>query len=414
MKLHSSISSLFHVFVCVTLLVVLSGSDPARAADWPNYRGPDYDGISDEAGWQSTWQGSPTIAWKASLGWGFASMAVSDGRVYAMGNVNDNDIVYCFDAATGKELWKQSYPCPRYKKNHEGGPAATPTVEGDGVYVFSKNGDVLRLDAKTGAIDWHKNPAKELGLKELTWYYSSSPVIVDNLLILNAGSAGVALDKADGHVIWHNGKGAGGYASAVPFTWDGKKCVALFGAQDLFALDAATGKILWQFEWKTSYDINSADPMIAGDRIFISSGYNKGCALLKLGDGNVTEIYRNKNMRNQCNCSVLWKGYVYGFDGQVGGRGGKLTCLDLETGQVKWAQGGLRTGSVMLADGKLIVLGEKGTLAIVEASPEGYKELASAKVLTGKCWTVPVLADGRIYARNAAGDLVCVDLRSGK
>ena len=359
------------VLVCVTLVMVLGSDGQVRAADWPNYRGPAYDGISQETGWQSTWQEAPEVPWKVSLGWGFASMAVSDGRVYATGNVNDNDIVYCLDAATGKELWKQSYPCPLYKKNHEGGPCATPTVEDGAVYVFSKNGDALRLDAATGEVAWHKNPAKELGLKQLTWYYSSSPVVVDNLVILNAGSAGVALDKTDGHVVWHNGKGAGGYASAVPFTWDGKKCVALFGLQHLFALEAATGKILWQFEWKTSYDINSADPIVDGDSIFISSGYNRGCALLKIGDGKVTQVYTNKNMRNQCNCSVLWKGHVYGFDGQVGGRG-KLTCIDLGTGQVKWAQGGLGTGSLMLADGKLLVLGEKGKLAIVEASPEKY------------------------------------------
>ena len=413
MKSHASVSSLFCVLGCVTLLVVLGGSASVRAADWPNYRGADYDGISDETGWQSTWQGAPTIAWKASLGWGFASMSVSDGRVYATGNVDDNDIVYCFDAATGKELWRQSYPCPLYKKNHEGGPAATPTVEGGAVYVFSKAGDVLRLDAKTGAVAWHKNPAKELDLKQLTWYYSSSPVIVDDLVILNAGSAGVALHKADGRVVWHNGNGAGGYASAVPFAWDGKKCVALFGSEDLFILDAATGKILGEFKWKTSYDINSADPIVTGDKIFISSGYNKGCALLKLDGGKLSEVYSNKNMRNQCNCSVLWKGHVYGFDGQVGGRG-NLTCIDLETGQVKWAQSGLGTGSLMLAGDKLVVLGEKGKLAIVEAAPDAYKELASAEVLTGKCWTVPVLADGRIYARNAAGDMVCVDVRSGK
>jgi len=111
---------------------------------------------------------------------------------------------------------------------------------------------------------------------------------------------------------------------------------------------------------------------------------------------------------------VLWKGHVYGFDGQVGGRGGKLACIDIKTGQVKWAQGGLGTGSLMLADGKLVVLGEKGKLAIVEASSAGYKELASSQILTGKCWTVPVLANGRVYARNAAGDLVCVDVRAGK
>lgn len=413
MKSHSGVSRLFRLLVCVTLFAGLSGLGSARAADWPNYRGPDYDGISEETGWQSTWQGSPTIAWKASLGWGFASMAVSDGRVYAMGNVNDKDIVYCFDAASGKELWKQSYPCPRYKKMHEGGPCATPTVEGTAVYVLSKAGDALRLNAKTGEVIWHKNPAEELGIKPPTWHFSSSPLIVDDLVILNVGISGVALNKADGSIAWKSKAGGAGYATGVPYTAGGRKYVLMFGGREVFGVVASTGEILWRHPWKTSYDINSADPIVVGDMIFLSSGYNKGCTLLKIDDDKVTEVYSNKYMRNQCNGSVLWKGHVYGFDGQVGGKG-KLACMDVKTGQVKWAQGGLGTGSLMLADGKLIVLGEKGTLAIAEASFEGYKELASAKVLTGKCWTVPVLANGRLYARNAAGDLVCVDLRQGK
>ncbi len=411
MKLRSrnAYQSLSSRVLLVALVVFLAGVGAAAAADWPNYRGPNYDGISSETGWRTEMPQSSPIEWKTSLGWGFASMAVSDGYVYAMGNVDDRDIVYCLDAATGKEKWRQSYPCPLYKKNHEGGPCGTPTVEGDAVYVFSKNGNALRLDAGTGKIVWHKKLREELGLKDLTWFFSSSPLIVDNLVILNAGTAGVALNKADGSVVWHNGADAGGYATPVPYTQDGKKCIALFGARDLFGIEAATGKILWRFEWKTSYDINAADPIVAGERIFISSGYNKGCALLKLENGGVTEVYSNKNMRNQCNASVLWNGHIYGFDGQVGGSG-RLTCIDLETGQTKWAQRGLGTGSLVLADGKLIVLGERGKLAIVEATPDGYKELSSAEILEGKCWTSPVLANGRIYARNAAGDLVCVNV----
>jgi len=397
----------------IFLAVMLAAPGLLVAADWPNYRGANYDGISSETGWRAALPESGVVEWRASLGWGFASMAVRNGQVYATGNVDDLDIVYCLDATTGKERWRQSYPCPRLAKQHEGGPSATPTVEGDAVYVFSKNGDILRLNAKSGEVVWHKNIRTELGLKELTWYFSGSPVIVDDLVILNAGTAGVALNKADGRVVWHNGKDVGGYATPVPYTHGGRKCIALLGAGDLFGIEAATGKILWRYEWKTNYDINAADPIIAGDRIFISSGYNKGCALLKLGDDKVTEIYSNRNMRNQCNSSVLWKGHVYGFDGQVGGSG-SLACLDLETGQVKWAQRGLGTGSLMLADGKLIVLGEKGKLAIVEATPNGYKELASAQILEGKCWTVPVLANGRVYARNAAGDLVCVNVGGAK
>ena len=163
--------------------------------------------------------------------------------------------------------------------------------------------------------------------------------------------------------------------------------------------------------WKTDYDINAANPVICGDTVFISSGYGKGCARLRIKEDKVIELWRNKNMKNQCSSCVLWQGYIYGFDGQVNG-GGKLTCLSHKTGESKWSQKGMGTGSLMVADGKLIILGEKGKLVIAEASPNGFKKLSSAQVLTGRCWTVPVLANGRIYARNADGRLVCIDVNT--
>jgi outer membrane protein assembly factor BamB len=382
----------------------------AGAADWPNWRGPNHNGVSSETGWAASWpKGGPKVLWKKSIGTGFASMAVSNGRVYAMGNINDNDILYCFEANTGREIWKKSYACPLFSKQHEGGPAATPTVDGDAVYTFSKDGDAIRFDAATGRIVWHRNLNKELGLKHPEWYFASSPLVTDSMVILNAGTHGLALNKTDGSLIWKNGNGPPGYATAVPYTVGGQKCVALFASREIVGLIATTGKQMWRLAWKTSYDLNAADPIISGDAVFISSGYNTGCALLKIDGSNVTEVRRNKNMRNQVNSSVLWKGHIYGFDGQVGG-GGKLACLNYETCELKWSQRGMGTGSLMIADGKLIILSERGKLVIAEASPEGFKELASAQILRGKCWTVPVLANGRIYARNAEGQLVCVDV----
>ena len=402
--------ALAFVFMVCTIAAEYCGT--AEAADWPNWRGPNHNGISSETGWVATWpEEGPKVLWKASIGTGFSSMAVSNGRVYAMGNIRDNDILYCLDADTGEEIWKQSYSCPLFPKSHEGGPAATPTVDGDAIYTFSKNGDIIRFKAATGQVVWHKNLIKELGIEYPTWYFASSPLIVDNLVILNAGTRGVAVNKTDGSLVWKNGNGACGYATAVPFTVAGQKCVALFVSREIVGLSAATGKLLWTSPWKTSWDINAADPIISDDTMFISSGYNSGCALFKIGPSDLTEIWRNKNMRNHASSCVLWQGYIYGFDGQFGG-GGKLTCLDYATGQVKWSQKGMDTGSLMLADDKLIILSERGKLVIAEASPKGFKELASAQILKGKCWTVSVLANGRIYARNADGQLVCVDVRS--
>jgi outer membrane protein assembly factor BamB len=389
-------------------------SSTVQAADWPHWRGPDYNGISKETGWVATWpEAGPKVLWEASIGTGFSSMSVSNGRVYTMGNIDGSDIVYCFNAATGDEIWKKSYLCPLFANLHEGGPCSTPTVDGGAVYTFSKKGDIIRFEAATGQIVWQKNLQEELGLKPPMWHFSSSPFIAGDLVILNAGLRGVALNKADGSVKWQSGAGPGAYSTAVPFQLGDKDCVVMFVAKEAVAIETATGKVLWSIPWKTQADINAADAIISGDKIFISSGYNVGCALFKIGTGEPEEIYRNMNMSNQLNSSVLWEGHLYGFDGMIGMKGpgrGKLTCMNFETSEVKWSQEGMGTGSLMLADGRLIILSEDGKLVIAEASPEGYKELSSAQILTYKCWTVPVLANGRIYARNTEGRLVCVDV----
>ncbi|MHC4156473.1 MAG: PQQ-like beta-propeller repeat protein, partial [Planctomycetota bacterium] len=384
----------------------------AQAGDWPHWRGPSYNGISNETGWTTTWpQDGPKILWKASIGIGFSSVAVSEGRAYAMGNIKNTDVVYCFDAETGNEIWKHSYSQRLDPKYYEGGTLASPTVAEGQVYTISKDGKAFCLDAETGKQIWAKDVLKEFEIKRTEWGCSGSPYITKDIVIFNVGSGGLALNKADGALVWQNGAGPGGYATAVPFTAGDQECIALFGFREVLGLVAATGKELWRHPWKTRHDVHAADPIIVSDdTIFISSGYTNGCALLKIqmqgAQGSVSELWRNKNMRNKMNASVLWEGHIYGVDEK-----GELRCLSLKTGEPVWAEGGFDQGSLMIADGKLIVMAEKGNLVVVEASPEGYKVLSSADILTGKCWTVPVLANGRIYTRNAAGDMVCVDVR---
>ncbi|MHC4338373.1 MAG: outer membrane protein assembly factor BamB family protein [Planctomycetota bacterium] len=376
----------------------------AEAADWPNWRGPNHNGISIEKGWAASWpKAGPKILWEKSIGAGFSSISVGKGRVYTMGNINNTDIVYCFDENTGNEIWRHPYRSPIFDKSHEGGPAATPTVDGKFVYTFGKKGDVFCLKAATGKVVWHRNLKDEFELPD--WYFAGSPLVVDKLVIFNAGTWGIALNKADGSFVWQNGRQPGGYATPVPFTMDGKKSVAIFAAKSVVGLVAATGKQLWRFPWETPWDENIADPIIVGDKVFISSGIGTGCTLLKIKGKNVTPIYRNKNMKNHLNSSVLWKGYLYGFDEK------ELRCMDFKTGEPVWGKKGLGKGSLMLADGKLIILSERGKLVTAKASPKGFRQLSSAQILKGKCWTVPILANGRIYARNAVGHLVCVDVR---
>jgi len=406
----------FRLAAMLLILCLICGFvSRALGADWPNWRGPNHDGVSDETGWITDWPADgPKIVWEKELGIGFSSMAVSKGLVYTMGNVNGNqDVIYCLDGETGNDVWRYPYAELLDPKNHEGGPHATPTVSGGYVYTMSRTGRVYCIDSLVGTEKWSKDLVKEYGISPADWGLSSSALVVGDLVIFNAGSSGIAFKKDTGDLVWKSEPKGAGYGTAVPYESGGQKMVAMFTATSVVGLNALTGKVIWQWPWKTSYNVNSADAIVVGDKFFVSSGYGTGCALLAVRGDSVTEVWRNKNMRNQCNSSVLWKGYVYGFDGQVGGKG-TLTCVDFATGEKKWSVKGMGTGSLMIAAGRLVILGEKGRLVIAETSADGFKEVASSQILSGKCWTVPVLANGRIFARNAAGKLVCVDVSGGK
>jgi len=379
-----------------------------NAADWNRWRGPDANGISKETGWVDKWPATgPKLLWKAKIGTGFSSFALNQGRVYSMGNENDSDTVFCLNASSGDVFWKHSYAAKLEPKNYEGGPNATPTVDGDRVYTYSKRGLLLCLDAAKGTVIWSKNLVEELKATVPTWGFASSVLIEGDLALLNAGGAGAAFDKKSGKVAWFSGTDASGYTTPVPFEAGGVRCVALAARRDVIAVRVKDGKELWRYPWKTDYDINAADPIISGGKLFISSGYNHGGALLDISGAQPRLIWENKNMRNHFNSCVLWKGHLYGLDER------ELRCLAFDTGDLKWSDKSVGKGSFMLADGKLIVLGEKGELMVADATPDAFKPVSRAQVLSGKCWTTPVLSNGRIYGRNAAGDVVCVDV-SGK
>lgn len=396
------------VFACTLAPAV------ARADDWPCWRGPQRTGVSAETGWLDQWpKDGPPVTWKASVGTGFSSVTVAKHRLYTLGNQSNKDTVYCLDAVTGKTLWSHTYDAPLEDKLFEGGPTSTPAVDGVRVYTLSRWGDLFCFEAGTGKIVWSKNVQKETGIRVPGWGFAGSPLVHENMLLLNIGEAGMALDKQTGKIVWSSPDKDAGYSSPVPFKHGAEWC-AMFSADDAWtAVNVKSGKELWRVKWLTRFGLNAADPIVIGENVFVSSGYNKGGALLKMTDKEPADVWRNRNMRNQMNSCVLLDGFLYGIDGDTTTKS-LLKCVELKTGEVRWTHEGVGMGALLAAAGKLIVLSESGELLVAPASPEKFEPTARAKVLDGKCWTVPVLANGRIYCRNAQGDLVCVDVRAKK
>jgi len=397
-----NLSVRYRLFIPLFLSITSGIALHSSAADWPNWRGPDYTGISRETNWFNPGSTLETV-WEAAVGPGFSSVAVVGEKLYTAGNQNNQDIVQCLNARSGAEIWKFSYPCTA---GSYPGPRATPAISDNRVYLISREGHVVCLKADSGAEIWSRSVAQELKADLPGWGFAGSPRIQGNLLLLNVGEKGLALDKVTGATVWSSGTGKSGYSTPVVSEVGGRSIVALFSAQGLVGVDLKTGSALWQYPWKTAYDINAADPVIDNGRILISSGYGVGVALLNITGAKPEVVWNNKSLRSHFETPVLWKGFIYGFDGNAGG--GTLKCIDWASGTVKWEYAGLGFGSLSMADGKLIIQSEHGDLAIAVASPDGYQELTKRSILKGTCWTVPILANGLIYCRNDAGRLLAI------
>jgi outer membrane protein assembly factor BamB len=392
--------------LCLSAVLVLVAA-ALSAADWPQWRGPDRDGASAEkisAAWPAD---GPKLLWRASVGTGFSSISVSDGRAYTMGNTNNEDTIWCFEAGSGKTLWRHTYAALLGPQWYEGGPGSTPTVDRGQVFTISKWGEVFCLDAAKGTVVWQRDLRRN-GIKPNRWGFAGSPLLWGDKVLLNAGTAGIALDRATGRVVWSNGTNVAGYASPTRFNAGGRECALIFAAKHLVALDPQTGRERWRQFWETDWDTNNADPLVHAGRIFLSS-FSRGCGLLSVRDGAPEVIYTNKLMHCHLSPGVVMGDYLYAFNGEAK-QETDLRCLHIPTGELKWARKDPAFGSLIRAGDKLILLSDKGELLLAEASPADFQPLARAKVLSGLCWTPPALANGRLYVRNARGELRCLEL----
>jgi outer membrane protein assembly factor BamB len=291
-----------------SFLLLASFVSFAQAADWPEWRGPDKNGISSEklAGTEVK------ELWKAQIGIGFAAFTVADGRVFTSGHADGQDTVFCFDAVTGKEVWKHSYKAELGDKYYEGGTSAGPVIEGDKAWHLSRWGDLICFEATTGKIVWQKNFLAETEAEIPEWGFSGSALIHGANLILNIGQNGAAFEKATGKLVWKSEADTAGYSTPHLITVNGKEQVVLSTRRAYKGVDPSNGTVLWEHTWNTSYGVNAADPILSGTKLFISSGYNKGCAVLDLASAEPSEVWRSRVMKNQFNSCVLIDGHLYG------------------------------------------------------------------------------------------------------
>lgn len=393
---------------------VLLGSLRAGADDWPYWRGLHRDGISRETGLLKTWpEAGPKVLWKRAVPGGYSSFAVAQGRLYTMTEDRKEEIVLCLDAASGEPIWEHRYPAdydqhPGLDQRFKSGPRSTPIVEGGRVYAVGTTGIMHCLDAKQGSVVW-KVDLLSLGQRKIPEFgYSNSPLIVGDRVFVHPGGPGgnslAALDKRTGKVLWKAHDDPIGYSSPIRVQFEGQEQLIHFTGEGITAVKPEDGSPLWRFAWKTAYDLNVATPIYHQGQLFLSSNYGRGAALLKLKPGGVDEVYRTANMQNHFSTSVLYQGHLYGFSND------RLRCVDWATGEVKWDQRGLGRGSLLLADGHLFALGDKGDLVLAEATPTAYVQKGQVKALQASpCWTGPVLANGRLYVRNET-EIVAFDV----
>lgn len=380
------------------------------AEDWLAWRGNNHNGVSTETAFNIEslkWTGGdiPHL-WKANVGKSYSAVAVKGDRVYTMGNSdNKEDVVYCLDARTGSILWRYSYSHAPRRQSADPNPTATtatPVLDGDRLYVVSREGVATCLNALSGVLVWTRDLHKEGKYKEAALGYAGSALVKGDKVYFNIGNNGIALNKETGAVIWKSTEGQAGHSTPVPFKVGTQSAIAFANGSGVAATDANTGKLLWQHKWKTEYDINAIDPIMLEDGFFMTAFGRSQRVQVK---GNITTVlYESRQMQTTFVSPVKIGNYLYG-NGK-----GRLVCMDIADGKSQWDMTGLGSGALIANGKRLIVLKENGEVLIVNANPTKCDIVARGKVMEGNCWMQPVLANGRLYCRNVDGDLVCVDM----
>jgi outer membrane protein assembly factor BamB len=397
------------------------GAVPARPAAledppyWVAFRGPNRDGDYLERPILTSWpSGGLTPLWKQPVGGGYASFAIARGRAFTIEQRRHQEVVAAYDVRSGLELWSHGWNAEFREWMGGDGPRATPTWFDGLVYALGALGELRCLNDRTGRLLWRVNILEDNGAVNLPWGMAASPLVLDDIVIVLPGGPGgrsvVAYDRLTGRRRWSSLDDKQAYSSPMLVTLNGRRQILVVTGTRLVALAPDSGELLWDHPWVTANDINASQPLRVGERrIMVSSGYGHGAAVIEITDENGRQsartVWENTRLKNRFSSSVIHDGYIYGLDETV------LTCLDAETGDLKWKAGRYGHGQLLLASGHLVVLSEEGDLALVRATPDRHEEVASFSVLDGKTWNHPALAGGILLVRNLA-EMAAFDLRT--
>ncbi len=401
----------FSCRVCVALVcavgmvAAVTGQMPA-GSDWPQWRGPDRSGVSRESSLLAQWpRTGPPLVWSVSdLGNGFGSVAVRGNRVFVQGMRNRQSVVSSLDVANGSVVWSRPIG-PAGSNDRGSGPRSTPTVDGDRVYVLTETGDLACLLVRDGSILWQRNILREFGARNVNWLVSESPLIDGNHVIVTPGgrSAGmVALDKTSGETVWTAKElsDRAGYSSAIVADVHGVRTIMTLTDTAAVGVRASDGRLLWRYRRVANGTANVTTPLYADGKVFYTSSYGTGAALLGLRASNGTlaadEIYFTRDMQNHHGGVVLVDGYLYGFHNAI------LTAMEFATGKVLWRDRSVGKGAVVYADNHLYILSENDVVGLVEATPGGYREKGRFTIRDQgwPSWAHPAVSGGRLYIRN--------------
>ena len=388
-----------------------SAPDPVAPPYWTGFRGPERDGHYRQRPIRTAWpSGGIRPLWKQPLGSGFASFVAAHGRAFTIEQRGAQEVVAAYDVLTGRELWTNTWDSFFREGSVGDGPRATPTWHDGVVYALGANGELRALADADGRQVWRINILEDAGASNIAWGVSASPLVVDETVVVMAGGPNgrsvVAYDRRTGRRVWSALDDRASYASPMLGTIGGVRQLVVSTASRVVGLTPDRGELLWEFDW--SYD-SPPQPLILGDRVFLSTSSAGGAVMLQLTrDGDtfsVHEQWRTNRMKNKFTSSVHHDGFIYGLDEAI------LACIDAATGELKWKGGRYGYGQVLLASGQVIVMTEEGEIAVVRATPEAHQELVRFAGIDGKTWNHPAMADGILLVRNLT-EMAAFDLRS--